>query len=161
MMRLRTSPMTAWDFILGYALPLAPLALAQAVICMLAAVPLGLDAGWRLALVPAVLLPGAFFNIALGLICGCVFNERQVGGVCGALFTNVGAWLSGIWFDPALVGDVFAGIAHALPFANGVDAARSVLVGSPDWAALGIVCAYAAGCSVLAAVIFAQTVHSA
>ena len=161
MMRLRTSPMTAWDFVLGYGLPLLPLAVAQGALCLLAAIPLGLSLNMKLLAVLALLLPGAVFNIAMGLICGCLFNERQVGGVCGALFTNVGAWLSGIWFDPALVGDVFSGIARALPFANCVNAARSVLLGAPDVRALAIVCAYAAGCSALAAVVFSKRIHAA
>lgn len=161
MMRLRTSPMTAWDFILGYALPIVPLALMQAGICLLAAIPLGLELGWELLQVIAALVPSALFNIALGLICGCLFNERQVGGICGALFTNVGAWLSGIWFDPALVGAGFEKIAMALPFANAVDAAQAALTGSLDAAALGIVCIYTTVCAALAAVIFARTVHTA
>lgn len=161
MMRLRTSPMTAWDFILGYALPIVPLAVLQAGICLLAAVPLGLEMSWSMLRVIAVLLPGALFNIGLGLICGCLFNERQVGGICGALFTNVGAWLSGIWFDPALVGAAFEKIAKALPFANAVDAAQCALAGGLDAFALGIVCVYAVVCAVLAAVIFARTVHTA
>jgi len=155
MLRLRTSPMHGADFILGYVLPLLPLALAQGALCLLAALPLGLDFGPGLLRTLMVLLPGAVLHISLGLVCGCLFNERQVGGICGALLTNVGAWLSGIWFDLALVGETFERIAHALPFANSVDAARAALAGGNVLAPLAVVCAYAVAFGLLAVWIFA------
>ena len=40
--RLYTTPLTGFDFIIGYMLPLLPIALGQTVICYLAAIPLGL-----------------------------------------------------------------------------------------------------------------------
>ena len=40
--RLYTTPLTCLDFILGYMLPLLPIALGQVVICYLFAIPLGL-----------------------------------------------------------------------------------------------------------------------
>ena len=41
--RLYTTPLTPKDFILGYTLPILPIAVAQSVICYIAAVALGLD----------------------------------------------------------------------------------------------------------------------
>ena len=41
--RLYTTPLTGLDFILGYLLPLLPIAMGQTAVCYLAAVPLGLD----------------------------------------------------------------------------------------------------------------------
>ena len=40
--RLYTTPLTGFDFILGYMLPILPIAIAQAAICYLFAIPLGL-----------------------------------------------------------------------------------------------------------------------
>ena len=40
--RLYTTPLTPADFILGYTLPILPMAVAQTVLCYLAALPLGL-----------------------------------------------------------------------------------------------------------------------
>ena len=62
------------------------------------------------------IIPMAFFNIALGLLCGSVMDIKQVGGICGALLTNLSACLSGVWFDLKLVGGVFEKIANVLPF---------------------------------------------
>lgn len=155
MLRLRTSPMRGADFILGYVLPLLPLALVQGALCMIAALFLGLDFGPGLVRTLLALLPGAVMNIALGIICGCLLNERQAGGICGALLTNVGAWLSGVWFDLSLVGETFEKIARMLPFANSVEAARAALAGGDVLGPLAVVCVYAAVLGMLAVWIFA------
>ena len=67
----------------------------------------------------------SLFYIALGLICGSVLNSKQVGGICGALLTNLSAWLSGIWFDIDLVGGAFKKIANVLPFIHAVELERA------------------------------------
>ena len=41
--RLYTTPLTSADFIIGYMLPLLPIAIGQTVICYLVAIPLGLE----------------------------------------------------------------------------------------------------------------------
>ena len=132
--RLAASPMTAADFLLGYLLPLLPMAVGQSVICLAAAVVLGLPLSWNLPAVVLSLIPSALLFIALGLLCGTLFNDKQVGGMCGALLTNVTAWLAGIWFDLSLLGGGFRTFAYLLPFAHGADGARAALAG--DWAAL-------------------------
>lgn len=129
LMRLYASPLTAVDFIVGYTLPLLPLALAQSAICFLVAFFLGLAVNINVLVALAVLLAPALLFIGIGLLCGSVFNDKQVGGVCGALLTNLSAWLSGTWFDVKLVGGWFEKIAYALPFAHAVDAARAAIAG--------------------------------
>ena len=80
---------------------------------------------WALALI----LPVSLVYIALGLLCGSVLNDKQVGGVCGALLTNLSAWLSGIWFDLEQVGSGFKKVAYLLPFAHAVDLERAAVAG--------------------------------
>lgn len=125
--RLYTTPLTAADFIFGYALPILPIAVAQGIICYLAAALLGLKIKITVLYALLFLIPAALFYIALGLICGSVLNSKQVGGICGALLTNLSAWLSGIWFDVSLVGGAFQKIADALPFIHAVELERAVL----------------------------------
>ena len=72
----------------------------------------------------------ALLYIAIGLLCGSVFNDKQVGGICGALLTNLSAWLSGVWFDLNLVGGTFKKIAYTLPFVHAVDMERAALSGN-------------------------------
>ena len=105
--RLYTTPLTASDFIFGYTLPILPITVVQAIICYIAAALLGLELKITVLYAILFLIPVALFYIALGLICGSVFTSKQVGGICGALLTNLSAWLSGIWFDVDLVGGAF------------------------------------------------------
>lgn len=91
--RLYTAPLTAGDFIFGYVLPLAPMAAVQAAVCYLAAIPLGLTVSVRMIWAVLLDLPAALLFIGLGLLCGSVMNVKQVGGICGALLTNLTAWL--------------------------------------------------------------------
>lgn len=128
--RLYTTPLTPVDFILGYTLPILPIAICQCAVCYLAAVILGLKVTVNLLFALALVVPISILYIALGLLCGSVFNDKQVGGICGALLTNLSAWLSGTWFDLELVGGVFKKIAYALPFVHAVEAERAVLGGS-------------------------------
>lgn len=123
--RLYTTPLTALDFIFGYTLPILPIGVAQAVICYIAAALLGLELKITVLYALLFLIPVALFYIALGLICGSVFTSKQVGGICGALLTNLSAWLSGIWFDVDLVGGALKKIANVLPFIHAVELERA------------------------------------
>ncbi len=127
--RLYTSPLKAAEFIIGYMLPLIPIAIAQCAICYIAAIPLGLPVTVNMLFAILGILPFALFQIALGLLCGSVLNVKQVGGVCGALLTNLSAWLSGVWFDLDLVGGVFRKIANMLPYVHAVELERAIING--------------------------------
>ena len=127
--RLYTTPMTPEDFILGYMLPMLPIALAQSVVSYLVAIALGLPVTVNVLLAVIFNIPVAVFYIALGLLCGSIMNVKQVGGICGALLTNLSAWLSGVWFDLELVGGVFVRIAKMLPFLHAVELERAVVAG--------------------------------
>ena len=154
--RLYTTPLTPTDFILGYTLPMIPIAVAQSIICYLVAILLGLDVTVNILYAVVCIVPVAILYIALGLLCGSVFTDKQVGGICGALLTNLSAWLSGVWFDLELVGGAFQKIANALPFVHAVEMERAVLAGQfagvlPHlWWVLG----YAVGLLALAVLLF-------
>lgn len=127
--RLYTTPLAPMDFILGYTLPILPIALAQCVVCYIVAVILGLEVTVNILWAILAVIPSALFFIALGLLCGSIFSDKQVGGICGALLTNLTAWLSGIWFDLELVGGVFKKIADLLPFIHAVKMEQAVISG--------------------------------
>lgn len=136
--RLYTTPLTAMDFILGYMLPLLPIALGQTVICYLFSLLLGLTVDVNIFYAILGIVPMAAFNIALGLLCGSVLGVKQVGGICGALLTNLSAWLSGIWFDLNLVGGVFEKIARVFPFVHAVEMEKALFAGDFSLAAAHI-----------------------
>lgn len=133
--RLYTTPLTGLDFILGYMLPLLPIAMGQTVVCYLFAIPLGLTIHINILYAIIGILPMAVFNIALGLLCGSLLDAKQVGGVCGALLTNLSAWLSGVWFDLELVGGFFQKAANALPFLHGAEMEKALFSGDFQLAA--------------------------
>ena len=133
--RLYTTPLTGFDFILGYMLPLLPIALGQTLICYLFAMPLGLTISINIVYAVIGMIPMAVFNIALGLLCGSIFGVKQVGGICGALLTNLSAWLSGVWFDLELVGGFFEKIANALPFMHAAELEKALFAGNFELAA--------------------------
>lgn len=156
MQRLYTTPLKATDFILGYTLPIIPIAVLQCVVCYVVALILGMEIKLTILFAILMIIPIAVFFIALGLLFGSIFNVKQVGGICGALLTNLTAWLSGVWFDLKLVGGVFEKIAGCLPFVHAVELERAVLAGDYSgmfphlWWVLG----YAVGAMVLAIVYF-------
>ena len=133
--RLYTTPLTGFDFIIGYMLPILPIALGQTIICYLFSIPLGLTFGVNIIYAVIGIVPMAIFNIALGLLCGSVLGVKQVGGICGALLTNLSAWLSGVWFDLKLVGGAFEKIANALPFVHAVEMEKALFNGNFEGAA--------------------------
>ena len=129
LIRLYATPMKASDFILGYALPFLPISLVQCLFCYLIGWILGLKMTVNILYALLFALPISLFFIGLGLLFGSLLTQKQVGGICGALLTNLTAWLSGIWFDLNLVGGVFQKIAYALPFFHAVEVERAALAG--------------------------------
>ena len=128
--RLFTTPMKSHNFILGYIVPLVVMSVIQAALCLFAALFLGLDFSITIFAVIFILIPMALIYIGIGLICGTLLSEKAAVGICGALLTNLSAWLSGVWFDLELVGGVFKDIANVLPFVHAVEVGKAVLNGN-------------------------------
>ena len=129
LVRLYTTPLSPLDFIIGYTLPIIPLSVAQCVICYLAAFILGLEPSVNVIFAILFIIPVSLLYVGMGLLFGSILNDKQVGGICGALLTNLSAWLSGTWFDLELVGGTFKKIADLLPFVHAVELERAVLLG--------------------------------
>ena len=156
LLRLYTTPLSAADFIAGYTIPLLPIAVLQCAVCYLVAVLLGLDFTVNIIWAVLLIIPAAVFFIALGLLCGSILTDKQVGGICGALVTNLSAWLSGAWFDLNLVGGIFKKIAYALPFVRANEIGKSALSGNfgDIFPNMFWVLGYAAVTAVLAVLLF-------
>ena len=128
--RLYTTPMTPIDFILGYTLPMIPIAILQSIVCYAVAIMLGLPVTVNILPAIASIIPISLLYISIGLLCGSILTDKQVGGICGAALTNISAWLSGTWFDIDLVGGTFKKIAYSLPFVHAVEMQRELLAGN-------------------------------
>ena len=121
--RLFASPLKPHDYILGYALPIIPLALLQSVLCFAIGLIFGLKLTVGVIYSIIALLPCAVFFTAFGLLFGSILGDKSIGGVSSVL-VQCTALLSGMWFDLELFGKVFEVIMNFLPFANFVEVAR-------------------------------------
>ncbi|MDO4772811.1 MAG: ABC transporter permease [Bacillota bacterium] len=130
LMRLFTSPMNAIDFILGYSLPMFGMTIAQAAITFLAASVLGLELNANILIALVITAVISLLFVGTGLFFGSLLNERAVGGICGALLTNVAGWLSGVFIPIDLIGGSFKTITHLLPFYHSVEVIRVTLNGN-------------------------------
>ena len=130
LMRLFTSPMTAADFILGYTLPMLVMTIVQAAITLLAAGAFGLDIHINILFAISMTAVTSLFFVGTGLLFGSLLNEKAVGGVCGALLTNIAGWLSGVFIPIDLIGGAFKTITHILPFYHSTEAIKISLGGN-------------------------------
>ena len=147
LLRLYTTPLRPLDYILGYALPMVPIALAQSAITLLFGLILGLAWTPRILLCLLVTVPMGWIFIGTGLLCGSLLTDKQVGGICGALLTNLTGWFAGIWFDVELAGGFFKTVSNILPVYHGVELARAAYAGTLSSALshLWVVLAWALG----------------
>ncbi len=128
LMRLFASPLTGADYIIGYSLPLFPVAVLQSVVCFATAFFFGLALSVNILVALLVLIPVAALFISLGLLLGSSLTNSQVGGISSILI-NVAAWLSGTWFGLDMIGGAFRAVCYALPFAHAVDAVKAAVAG--------------------------------
>ena len=87
--RLYTSPLTAADFIFGYALPILPIALAQCLLCYVTALIMGLPATVNILYAALCILPVALFFIALVFVNVYRFTIQGLGFSGFAVFAGV------------------------------------------------------------------------
>lgn len=127
--RLFTTPMTSTDFIMGYSLPLLMMSIVQGIVCYIVAIFMGLSISLSMIVALALLIPTAIIFIGIGLLSGTLLSEKAAVGICGALLTNLSAWLSGAWIDLNLIGGLFKDVAFILPFVHAVEMGKAALTG--------------------------------
>lgn len=126
--RLLASPLKVVDYVLGYAIPMIPLAILQAVFCYLVAMTVGLSTEWiDLFINIIVLLPTAIISICFGLFLGALFTDKQIQGI-GTIYIFLVSFLSGAWIDLTLLGTTFEKISYSLPFVHAIELSRDILI---------------------------------
>ena len=130
--RLYTTPLRPCEFILGYMLPLIPISLGQSAVCYIVAIALGLPISINILLALFSMIPIILLYVSLGLLVGSLVGVKAAGGLCGGLFTNLSAWISGVWFDLSLIGGVFEKVARLLPFVHAVELQRNIINGDTN-----------------------------
>lgn len=128
--RLFASPLKSYNFIIGYALPLVPLALIQASICFIASIIMGLDFSINTVLTILMIIPVSLLFIALGLFMGTIFNKpNQVNGF-GSILLNGVIFLSGAVIPIENLGGLFKKICNLLPFVHANEVLKLTLAGN-------------------------------
>ena len=157
--RLYVSRAKAPEFILGYALSLLPIALAQSILFFLVGglidhsmFSVGMIYGILLSLVPS------FFFIGMGILLGSLCNEKSIGGVASILIMGQ-SLLSGMWFPPEGLGEGMLIAMRVLPFKNATDLLQGGFLGYESvltgfWRPLLILMGYAVAVFVVAVVVF-------
>lgn len=129
LLRVLSSPLRTWEYIVAYTLPVVPVALVQSAVCFSFSALLGFKLGVSTLVAMLVLLVISVLYVGFGLLIGTVFTDKQSGGIF-SLFVNVTTWLSGTWFPINLIGGTFEKICYLLPFAHAVDAVRAACAGN-------------------------------
>lgn len=124
--RLLTTPLTPNDFVAGYSVPYLPVAAIQALIIFVIGAFLGLEIAGSVVLVVLVLALTAVLFIALGMITGALFTEKQVPFVYMVILLL--AIFGGAWVDIEAIGGAFKTVGDLFPFAHALDAARDVML---------------------------------
>lgn len=132
------------------------MALAQAAITLLASCIVGLEISINLLLAILMTTLTSLLFVGFGLLFGSLMNDKAVGGICGALLTNVAGWLSGVFIPIDLIGGAFKKAADILPFYHSVQTIKAVLGGNFDEVLpnLTVVVAYSVVIFVLAVIVF-------
>jgi ABC-2 type transport system permease protein len=159
--RLFVSPLKPWDFIMGYFVPVLPMAIIIAVSCLLTGLFVGVPLSVKLLYTFFSFIPFVLFSGFLGIFLGTVCRETQVLAI-GNIYIIASPLLGGAWMDLNILGDTLKKIADILPFTHAIEASRIVLSGRPDnlWIHLGVVCLYALVFFVLAVFFFRRKMRS-
>ena len=127
--RLLASPMKTSDFILGYALPMLPLALAQSILCLTVGAAFGMKINIYTLPTLLALMAASLFFISIGLLFGSIFSPTQVGGI-SSIVINAFALLSGTWIPIKTIKGGFAVFCSILPFEHILDLVKDTSAGS-------------------------------
>lgn len=157
MVRLYTTRVRPYEYILSYLMAVMPLGLLQSALQLLVG---GIaDASfWNVAMLGtlAVSLATTLFFATCGLLLGTVCNEKAVGGVSSIVIMGQSV-LSGMWFPVDGMSEGFNTFLNVLPFKNAAMALQNVYL-DPTFAGVGrpilILLAYATVIAVISILLF-------
>lgn len=128
--RLFATPLKSIDYILGYSIPVIPLAILQAVCCFAVAMIFGLELNVEVFVAIITLLPVAILFISFGLFMGSVFTTNNSVNGFGTILVNSAVFLSGAVLPLESIGGTFEKVCNLLPFSHAVNAVRCAISGN-------------------------------
>lgn len=121
LMRLKSTPMQAKDFIIGYTLSILPIAAFQEIVMLIIGIILGLKVTWYVLVASLLLFPISFLFIGCGILLGTLTNSKAVGGIASIVPTMT-SLLGGMFFP-------LDKICYIFPFANATKVSNLVISG--------------------------------
>ena len=153
--RLYVSRARPFEFILGYAIAVVPVAAIQSVLFFFVGGILD-PSIFCVRMIPAALLSvvTSLLFIGFGILFGSLCNEKSIGGISSIVITGQSV-LSGMWFPTeGLSGGVLA-VMNVLPFKNALLTVQYMLNGEGEvWKPLLITLAYTVGIFAAAVLVF-------
>ncbi|MFR3295490.1 MAG: ABC transporter permease [[Clostridium] innocuum] len=128
--RLFASPMKGIDYILGYSIPIIPLAILQAVCCFGVALFFGLEMNINILVAIITLIPVAVLFISFGLFIGSVLSSNNSVNGFGTILVNAAVFLSGAVLQLDMIGGTFKTVCELLPFSHAVNAVNYAVNGN-------------------------------
>ena len=128
--RLFASPMKGIDYILGYSIPIIPLAILQAVCCFGVALFFGLELNINILIAILTLIPVAILFISFGLFIGSVLSTNNAVNGFGTILVNATVFLSGAVLSLDMIGGTFKTVCDLLPFSHAVNAVNYAINGN-------------------------------
>jgi ABC-2 type transport system permease protein len=125
--RLLTTPARPLDFILGYSLSLAFIAIAQIIIFLVISHLMGMDIVGNPALAFLTFLLTGLCCIGIGMIVASLTKSESQGEPLCWIIAMPLAMVSGCWFSIEFMPQWLRGVANAFPFAHAIEASRGVL----------------------------------
>jgi ABC-2 type transport system permease protein len=152
--RLMTMPVGKGDFVVGYALAFAVMALVQAVVVVLWAIWVcGMDVSGPLWLLFVVAILNAVLGCTLGLAASALARTEFQAVQLMPAFLLPQILLCGVVMPRAQMPDVLEWVSRALPLTYAVDAMQKIAAGG-GWTAtrgaIGVLCLFIVGAVALA-----------
>ncbi len=162
--RLLTTPARPWEFISGYSLSMAGIAIAQIIVFILLGWLFGMDIVGSIWLAFSIFLLTAICCIGIGMVVASLAKSENQGESLSWLFSMPLAIISGVWFSIEAMPSYIQTFAYAFPFAHAVDASRAVITRGVGLEAINIdvlfLVGWAIGIFILGIILFGRTMRS-
>ncbi len=145
LVRLGVSPMKSRDYVIGYALAVMPLVLAQNILFFTAALLMGLDLTVSILWTALASMPISVLFVFLGILIGSLTAEKSSAGA-SSIVVQLVAFTSGMYFDSGMMGGFFDTVCRVLPFSSCLTVLKTLLNSTDTSLAMPIisVCIYTA-----------------
>ncbi len=155
--RLYTTSIRPWEFIVAYAAAMLPIGVSQTAL-MLVVGGIVDPSFWSVRMLWGVLagIPVELLFIAFGLLVGSLCNEKSVGGV-SSIVIMAQSVLSGMWFPLSGMSEGFLRFLNALPFRSAAVLVQNVVMGAgPVARPLVVLLAYAVAAGVVSVLVYSR-----